>query len=141
MLLPRCSSLASPWICATRLTSLARASTAGVRHRSSTPLFGRQIETMTQDFLSEILAQKREATARMREHQSAGDLCARALDIRKNAEPHRLLRSLNSTSPRTKIIAEFKRKSPSVGMIRNDLSAGDVARHYEGGGACAISVL
>jgi indole-3-glycerol phosphate synthase len=96
---------------------------------------------MSQNFLTEILAQKREATARMREHQSAGDLCDRALDIRKNAEPHRLLETLNSNLPHLKIIAEFKRRSPSVGIIRNDLSAGDVALHYERGGACAISVL
>ena len=39
------------------------------------------------------------------------------------------------------VIAEFKRRSPSAGTIRNDLSATDVATRYERGGACAISVL
>jgi indole-3-glycerol phosphate synthase len=40
-----------------------------------------------------------------------------------------------------KIIAEFKRASPSVGMIQSDLSPADAARLYERGGACAVSVL
>jgi indole-3-glycerol phosphate synthase len=40
-----------------------------------------------------------------------------------------------------KIIAEFKRRSPSAGTIRGDLSATDVATRYERGGACAISIL
>jgi indole-3-glycerol phosphate synthase len=39
------------------------------------------------------------------------------------------------------IIAEFKRRSPSAGTIRSDLSATDIATCYERGGACAISVL
>src|SRR6266498_3926592 len=61
--------------------------------------------------------------------------------IRKTAVPHRLLQALKSESPRLKIIAEFKRRSPSVGIIRNDRSASDIAPSYERGGACAISVL
>ena len=68
-------------------------------------------------------------------------LRARAVEIRKNAPPHRLCQALNATYPALKIIAEFKRSSPSVGTIRDDLSPADVARHYERGGACAISVL
>ena len=47
----------------------------------------------------------------------------------------------NRTRGGVKIIAEFKRRSPSAGTIRNDLSATDVATRYERGGACAISVL
>ena len=39
------------------------------------------------------------------------------------------------------IIAEVKRASPSKGIIRADLKAGDCAREYEAGGAAAISVL
>jgi len=64
-----------------------------------------------------------------------------ALEIRKAAVPHRLLQALTSESPHLKIIAEFKRRSPSAGIIRDDLSADEVARRYERGGACAISVL
>jgi len=51
------------------------------------------------------------------------------------------LRALESNSGRINIIAEFKRRSPSAGTIRSDLSASDVATRYERGGACAISVL
>ena len=51
------------------------------------------------------------------------------------------MQALTSGSPFLKIIAEFKRKSPSAGIIRDDLSAEEVARRYERGGACAISVL
>src|SRR5206468_7049684 len=65
----------------------------------------------------------------------------RAFAIRANAAPHRLLRALESNSGGAKIIAEFKRRSPSAGTIRSDLSATDVATRYERGGACAISVL
>ena len=56
-----------------------------------------------------------------------------------------MLRALEGSAQRTdptfKIIAEFKRWSPSAGTIRNDLSAADVATRYERAGACAISVL
>ena len=39
------------------------------------------------------------------------------------------------------IIAEFKRKSPSKGVIRGNVDARSMARNYEAGGAVAISVL
>ncbi|HJW38829.1 MAG TPA: indole-3-glycerol phosphate synthase TrpC [Candidatus Udaeobacter sp.] len=96
---------------------------------------------MSRNFLSEILTKKRKAVARMQDHLSAGRLGERALEIRKTAVPHRLLQALTSESPRLKIIAEFKRRSPSAGIIRDDLSSEDVACRYERGGACAISVL
>jgi indole-3-glycerol phosphate synthase len=96
---------------------------------------------MSRNFLAEILAQKREAIARMQGDLSTSRFPERALEIRKTAVPHRLLQALKSASPRLKIIAEFKRRSPSVGIIRDNISACEVARYYERGGACAISVL
>jgi indole-3-glycerol phosphate synthase len=96
---------------------------------------------MNRNIFSEIIDRKRQAVARLRAHPTARGFRERALEIRANAAPHRFLQAMESDSRRLKIIAEFKRRSPSVGMIRNDLSASEVARSYERGGACAISVL
>ena len=93
------------------------------------------------DILSEILDRKRETVARLRADAASRDLCDRALATRAKATPHPLLRALESNSAQINIIAEFKRRSPSAGTIRNDLSASEVAACYERGGACAISVL
>jgi indole-3-glycerol phosphate synthase len=39
------------------------------------------------------------------------------------------------------VIAEFKRRSPSAGELRESASAAEIAQAYERGGACALSVL
>ena len=93
------------------------------------------------NILSEILDRKREVVTRLRADRAAQDFRDRGLAIRANVTPHRMLRALESKSGGVNIIAEFKRRSPSAGTIRNDLSATDVATRYERGGACAISVL
>jgi len=93
------------------------------------------------NILSEILGRKREVVARLRADPASRDFRDRGLAIRANAMPHRLLRALEASSGGVSIIAEFKRRSPSAGLIRNDLSAIEIARCYERGGACAISVL
>ena len=102
--------------------------------------------------LSEILDGKREVVVRLQADRASRDFGDRALALRANATPHRFLRALVETphcgvrsaqrvESTLKIIAEFKRRSPSAGTIRKDLSANDVAARYERGGACAISVL
>jgi indole-3-glycerol phosphate synthase len=96
---------------------------------------------MSKDFLSEIVTKKRHVVTKLRAGISMDKLRAQALEIRNNAEPHRLLRALETEFTGPKIIAEFKRKSPSAGIIRADLSPADVARRYERGGASAISIL
>jgi indole-3-glycerol phosphate synthase len=93
------------------------------------------------DILSEIINSKRQAVARLRSDRGLGDFRERALSARAKVVPHRLLQALTSDSGRLNIIAEFKRRSPSAGVIRSDLSATDIARCYERGGACAVSVL
>src|SRR4051812_31163153 len=96
---------------------------------------------MMTTILSQILNRKREIIARLRADPASRDFRERALAVRANATPHRFLRAFESNSGAVKIIAEFKRRSPSAGTIRNDLSAGHVATRYDRGGACAISVL
>jgi len=43
--------------------------------------------------------------------------------------------------PGTSVIAEYKRRSPSAGTIREGASVADVVRAYERGGAAALSIL
>jgi indole-3-glycerol phosphate synthase len=45
------------------------------------------------------------------------------------------------TRPGIGVIAEFKRRSPSAGALREDADVSEVVRAYERGGACALSVL
>jgi indole-3-glycerol phosphate synthase len=96
---------------------------------------------MIKNFLSQILDRKRQAVAQLRVDPSSRDFRERALEIRKNADPHRLRRALESNSQRPNIIAEFKRRSPSAGIIRDDLTVNEIVHCYERGGACAISIL
>jgi indole-3-glycerol phosphate synthase len=96
---------------------------------------------MMEKIFAQILDRKQRAVAQLRASSSLEDFRERALEIRKKARRHRLLRALESDAPELNIIAEFKRRSPSLGIIRDDLSADEVARCYERGGACAISVL
>jgi indole-3-glycerol phosphate synthase len=96
---------------------------------------------MIKNIFSQILDRKRKDLAQLRADPSSRDFRERALEIRKNAGSHRLLRTLESDSQRPKIIAEFKRRSPSAGIIRDDLTVNEIVHCYERGGACAISIL
>src|SRR5262249_60785089 len=93
------------------------------------------------DILSEIIDRKREAVAQLRANHGPENFRARALAARAKAVPHRLLQALASDSRQLNIIAEFKRRSPSAGLIRGGLSAAWIARCYERGGSCAFSGL
>jgi indole-3-glycerol phosphate synthase len=96
---------------------------------------------MIKNIFSQILDRKRKAVAQLRADPSSRNFRECALEFRKNANPHRLLQALKSDSRRPNIIAEFKRRSPSAGIIRDDLTVGEIVHCYERGGACAISIL
>jgi len=56
-----------------------------------------------------------------------------AFDARHNAKLHAFLNALRTDG--INIIAEFKRRSPSKGMIRADASLTHIAQSYQAGGA------
>jgi indole-3-glycerol phosphate synthase len=96
---------------------------------------------MIKNIFAQILDRKRQAVAQLRVDPSSRDFRECALEYRKSVEPHRLLRALESNSQRPNIIAEFKRRSPSSGIIRDDCTVSEIVCCYERGGARAISVL
>jgi indole-3-glycerol phosphate synthase len=90
-------------------------------------------------FLTEILARKRDRVNAAKQIVSLGEVREFAEEVRSNALPHLLLRSLQRNG--VNVIAEFKRKSPSKGVIREKVDLRATVRSYEAGGAAAISVL
>ena len=96
---------------------------------------------MSRDVLSQIVARKRDIVVGLQAENDAIARRERAMKDRKDATQHRLRKAMEADLPMLKIIAEFKRASPSRGLIRSDLSASDAVSRYERGGACAISVL
>jgi indole-3-glycerol phosphate synthase len=93
------------------------------------------------NFLAEILRRKREDLAELLRVRTEDSIRSHALRVREKAEPNRLGKALGAKTPALNIIAEYKRRSPSKGIIREDLSPADAASIYEEAGACAISVL
>jgi indole-3-glycerol phosphate synthase len=61
--------------------------------------------------------------------------------LAREAPPRPSLREALSETPAPRIIAEIKRRSPSAGDLRHDVSPPELARAYAGAGAAAISVL
>jgi indole-3-glycerol phosphate synthase len=92
------------------------------------------------DFLTKIIAKRRERLDASKAVRSQDDVRRDASAFRANAKPHALRAALERAG-RVNVIAEFKRASPSKGLIRGDASAGETARAYESGGAAAVSVL
>src|SRR6202795_3829805 len=93
------------------------------------------------NLLAEILRRKREDVADLLRARTEDSIRNNALRVREKVEPNRLRKILAAESPEFKIIAEYKRRSPSKGIIREDLSPADAASIYQKAGACAISVL
>lgn len=83
--------------------------------------------------LKEILAHKVAEVSTHSASQSLDQFAPSREDIRDFAGA--------LAQPGMQVIAEIKRKSPSMGIIRQDLQPAEVAQMYQKNGAAAISVL
>ncbi|MDI6892064.1 MAG: indole-3-glycerol phosphate synthase TrpC [Actinomycetota bacterium] len=91
---------------------------------------------MSEAILKEIVANKREELERQRKITPLEELAERALSL----PPTRDFKTALS-GPGLSLIAEVKKASPSVGVIRKDFDPVEIAKMYEESGAAAISVL
>lgn len=88
------------------------------------------------DVLSEIIAKKRDRLVAAKELVPLAQLVS---ETRNNRSRHVLRDALQANG--INVIAEFKRRSPSKGIIRADADLLQIVTGYEAGGAAAISVL
>lgn len=90
--------------------------------------------------LEKVFAAKRRRVEKAKGMIDPTGLAGSAFEIRERSEAHRLRSSIQA-GDRLNIIAEFKKASPSKGVINDGRSAAETARTYEQAGAAAISVL
>ncbi len=86
--------------------------------------------------LDELVDATREAVHRRKRERPLAELEREA-----GAQPEGRPFAEALARPGTSLIAEHKRRSPSAGTIREDLSCSDLVLAYERGGAAAVSVL
>jgi indole-3-glycerol phosphate synthase len=89
--------------------------------------------------LSEIIANRRERVEEAKRAAPLEGLRTEALAKRERAASHGLRRALQREG--INVIAEFKRRSPSKGLIRADADLASIVQNYKAGGAVALSVL
>lgn len=87
--------------------------------------------------IEEILARKVEEASALRRSVGESALC----ELVSSAEPARGFAAALRSGARPRVIAEFKRASPSRGAIRPDADPAAIAAAYEDAGASALSVL
>jgi indole-3-glycerol phosphate synthase len=90
------------------------------------------------DFLETIIAQKRRRLEAAKAVVPEADLQRQA---RHHSRRRRALTTAINQNAGLSVIAEYKRASPSKGLIRSDVDPASMARSYEAGGAVAVSVL
>ena len=95
---------------------------------------------MTSTILEKIFNDKRVRVDAAKRSVDAVDLLENALESRSARAPHRLIEALFDRSS-INIIVEFKKASPSRGVINDGVDPAEIAREYERGGAAAMSVL
>jgi indole-3-glycerol phosphate synthase len=86
--------------------------------------------------LEELVAATR---ARLVERKRRRPLAEVELEAAERGECRPFTEALSR--PGTSLIAEYKRRSPSAGPIREDAAVADLVRAYERGGAAALSIL
>ena len=94
----------------------------------------------TPDILKKIIARKHEEITERKTQRSSAALhheIASASPVRGFEQA--IARHVQQGLPA--VIAEIKKASPSKGVIREDFVPDDIARSYEKGGACCLSVL
>jgi indole-3-glycerol phosphate synthase len=89
--------------------------------------------------LREIVAQTRSTLAARRAAVPLHDLVVAGEERRRRDDRRSLSEALSL--PGLSLIAEHKRRSPSAGLIRGELSLPDVVGAYERAGARALSIL
>jgi indole-3-glycerol phosphate synthase len=88
--------------------------------------------------LEGILGSTRAELQQRKRERPEAELCEQALAL-QDAEGRGFREALSA--PGIGVIAEFKRRSPSAGRLREDANPLETARAYERGGADALSVL
>ena len=90
------------------------------------------------DVLDEIVAHKRVEVEGFKQQLSPSHIYKMVEGVMDVAQPSMREALMNSSSG---IIAEFKRKSPSKGWIKEDGKANEIPLSYQQNGASAISIL
>ena len=97
----------------------------------------------TPDVLARIVGRTRETVQTRRERLPEEELRLRAAESARRREPWAQEQRLRGAlaRPGMSVIAEFKRRSPSAGALREGASVREIVTAYERGGARALSVI